>query len=204
MTKHTAYGAEGVESRLVHEYNADLLGAPFKVVLIDSVKEEYCSSTGDKINTLIPDLQGLLRTIAAQRAIMPRRLNGSEIKFLRNAISFKAKQMAAKLEMSVEHYSRVENDAKPLGSNAEKLLRAFIITQLFQDKDVASRVLARVTELLDLKIEGAWSPDDELVVRLVHARKERDQDNIDEDATGCANDNGEWFEPSNNSNRRFG
>ena len=188
MAKHTATDTPHVESRLVHEYNADLLGAPFKIVLLDSVTEEFCSDTGKKLKTIIPDMNGLLRKAAFYRAIMPRKLVGDEIKFLRNAISYKAKQMADALEMTPEHYSRVENGTKRLMPDTEKLLRVIAITKMFEDNPVSCAVLKKMSRLLNLKIEGAWDPDEQVELRLEHRKQD------EEEATGPANDNADWVE----------
>ena len=187
MAKHTAYDKGTVESRLVHEYNADLLGAPFKIVLVDSVTEEYCSATGEKLKTVIPDMSGLLRKAAFYRAIMPRKLVGEEIKFLRNAISYKAKQMADALEMTPEHYSRVENGSKRLMPDTEKLLRVIAITKMFEDKIVSSALLKNMSQLLNLKIEGAWDPSEMIELRLEHRKQEEQEETV-----GPANDNADW------------
>src|SRR5688572_21190760 len=129
MMKCTTCSAVGKEVRVVSEYQADLLGAPFPVVLLNAVEEHWCTSCNKKLETVIPDLTGLLQAVAMTRAGIPRKLNGAEIKFLRHAVGMKAKQFAKKLEMSAENLSRVENGTKPLGPQSEKLLRFYVLTR---------------------------------------------------------------------------
>ena len=48
--------------RVLHSYDADSLGAPFKVTLFNSVTEEVDPISGEKLIT-IPDLNGLIRAV---------------------------------------------------------------------------------------------------------------------------------------------
>jgi transcriptional regulator with XRE-family HTH domain len=118
-------GNEKVSSRLVPEFVDDLMGAPFQVVLERSVMEEYCEKCGHIYGVTIPDLKGLLAAIAMTRALDPLKLSGDEIKFLRKAIRWKAKELAEFLEISPEHLSRCEAGTHPLSNGLEKYLRHY-------------------------------------------------------------------------------
>jgi DNA-binding transcriptional regulator YiaG len=157
------------ETRVVHEYHADLIGAPFLVYLLDAAQEHWCANCNKKLDTVIPDLEGLLRVIAQTRACLPRKLTGSEIKFLRHAVGCKAKHFAQKLEMSAENLSRVENGMKPLGPQSEKLLRFYVLTKLIDD-DLASKIgKEKINRIFDMKIEAFW--DASKVIELYFVRR---------------------------------
>jgi transcriptional regulator with XRE-family HTH domain len=123
------------------------------------------------------------------RAVMPRKLNGAEIKFLRSAIGCKAKDVAEKLDFAPEHLSRCENDSKLLSPLAEKWFRFFVIVKAL-DKTrrkaadfTAIRKHADPDTLLEMKIESTWDPSESLCLRLTHRKSEVQPDLFDD---------GEW------------
>src|SRR5438270_9996762 len=79
MKKCAACNGGETETRVVHEYLADLLGAPFQILLVDAVKEVWCVTCKKKLKTIIPDLEGLLHVAAQYRALTPRKLSGTEV-----------------------------------------------------------------------------------------------------------------------------
>jgi DNA-binding transcriptional regulator YiaG len=129
--------------QIVEKYDAVLLGAPFKIFLYDSVRQIIDSETGKVSSTVIPNLSGLRKTVALTRCMNPRKLNGSEIKFIRKAIGCKAVDLAAQLDLSAEHLSRCEADDRILSGAAEKLLRVIVLKRVHMLVDV-------LEELIDL------------------------------------------------------
>ncbi|WP_295320892.1 helix-turn-helix transcriptional regulator [uncultured Sphingopyxis sp.] len=117
------------------EFVADNLGAPFKVILKDSVKQQIDKSTGKVLNTTIPNPRDLLRKVALHRLAHPRKLNGEEIKFVRKALKIKAKDLAEMIDISVEHMSRCESGERILSPGIEKCLRLAIILHVFDIED---------------------------------------------------------------------
>lgn len=171
MTKCAICEEGAVTTKVVGEYHADLLGAPFPVYLLDAVKEEWCSKCNKKLKTIIPDLEGLLHVVAHARAIHPRKLSGSEIRFLRHAVGSKAKHFAEKLDMTPENLSRVENGTKALGAQSEKLLRFYVLTKLIDD-DLAAKLgkekLDKIFgKIFEMKFHTVWHPQDLLEFRFV-------------------------------------
>jgi DNA-binding transcriptional regulator YiaG len=191
MTKCGNCGGGSIKKLLIPSYDADLLGAPFSVVLENSVWAEVCEKCESKVATIIPDLDDLVRSVAMCRAMMPRKLSGKEIKFLRTSVGCKAKEVAAKLDLAPEHLSRCENDVKPLGPLAERWFRLFIIvkaTDRLRKKAVdfvAVKKHMSITTLVDMKIETTWDPNVSLVLRLVHRKTAPEPDLFDTET-------GEW------------
>lgn len=174
-------------TRLIPEYRADLLGAPFTVFLDNAVKEDACGQCGRVLKTAIPDLEGLLHTVAATRAAISRKLSGAEIKFLRHAMGWKAKEIAEKLDMSPENFSRVENDTKPLGPQSEKLFRIYVIAKSIEKGELETDVAESVAKVFNLKIEPFWDPSKPITMRFVRAKKQT--------ATSDNDHNGKWVDP---------
>lgn len=185
--EHCATCKEAVQTRLVHEYRADLIGAPFPVILLDAVKEDFCQPCGKSVKTVIPDLDGLLHVIALTRALFPRKLSGPEIKFLRHALGWKAKDVAERLDMSAENWSRVENGAKTLGPQSEKIFRAYVVGKGLTKEDLIPSITHGIAEVLTLKIETHWDPSDVFELHFKRCRNEN---------TDCSgSDDGVWVEP---------
>jgi DNA-binding transcriptional regulator YiaG len=113
-------------STRVDQFEATDLGAPFKVILKDSVEVVSDDRTGELISYTIPDPDGLLRVVALARVLNARKLSGADIKFLRKAVGVKQKELAQAIEVKAEHLSKVEAGTIPLGPGSEKLLRIFV------------------------------------------------------------------------------
>ncbi|WP_299778652.1 helix-turn-helix transcriptional regulator [uncultured Roseobacter sp.] len=127
-----------------------LLGAPFPVTLYGGVGEKYCGKCGAVKGHIIKDPMELIAMVAVLRACDDMKLNGSEVKFLRKSMSYKAKDLAHKLDLDPAHLSRIENDKKPMSLVYEKLLRAavclkFIETAKFIGVDVSHVLSMNIT-----------------------------------------------------------
>lgn len=187
-------GVATISTQIVPIYDADILGAPFKVYLRDAVRVELCDGCGAVRNTAIPDPEGLLYTISLCRALHSRKLTGAEIKFMRNVMGWKATKLAEELAITPEHLSRVENGHVPLSITTEKLFRFYAILhpgvtsthepvtkekalEIF--KDAASDVMEMIKAF---KIESSWSIDKPLEFHF-ERRSAR---------TGAESDDGRW------------
>jgi transcriptional regulator with XRE-family HTH domain len=115
---------ESTGFRIVDRYEADSLGAPFKVVLTRSVCVGIDKETGNT-RVQIPDLKGLISAVIRLRVTDPVKLAGPDIRFLRRALDLRANKLAAFLDVSAEHYSRWEAGDRVMSSSAERLFRLF-------------------------------------------------------------------------------
>ena len=71
MTQHEQW--DGV--RVVHEYNMDTLGAPFRITLLDSVTVRIDPETGEE-DISVPDPVGLINAVVRSRVTHPQKLSG--------------------------------------------------------------------------------------------------------------------------------
>lgn len=180
----------GIESaRVVDQFEATDLGAPFKVVLHDSVKVVSDANTGEIVSYTIPDPDGLFRAIALVRILHARKLSGPDIKFLRKAVGLKQKELAKAIELSPEHLSKCEAGFLPVGPGSEKLLRIFLFKTVIKHhkiKDCEEKW--KLDEALDklfdhIKPVPAHDATEELVLRFSRRsslRGANDDDNQDE------------------------
>lgn len=112
----------------IAEYSTDEFGIPLR--LLDAVEEEVCEKCGKRISIAIENTVGLIAAVAISRATHPDKLAGREIRFLRKALKWSAKQLGEVLDSKPETVSRWENGRLPMTSNSEKLLRLLTCTTL--------------------------------------------------------------------------
>lgn len=127
------------------------LGTPFHVFLHDAVDEKYCGRCNEVLGHVVPEPKSLSAVVAVLRATRPRKLSGSEIKFLRKSLSRKAKELAEEMAVSPEQLSRFENDKQPISEVYERLLRATVCLGHF---DVTHQLGIKTKELLSMKIDS--------------------------------------------------
>ncbi|HEY9092427.1 helix-turn-helix transcriptional regulator [Parasphingorhabdus sp.] len=108
------------------EYEADSLGAPFTVILKNSVRQKL-DDEGEVEKTIIPNPKGLLHQVAITRLIHPQKFSGEDIKFIRKSLRIKAKELAEMISVTPEHLSRCETNDRVLSPGLEKCMRLSII-----------------------------------------------------------------------------
>lgn len=124
---NTLLGGEAKVTSMAKQFEATDLGAPFKVILHDSVKVSSNPITGEHLSYTIPDVDGLICAVVMSRIIDPRKLHGKDIKWIRKALSIKQKDMARIIDLSPEHLSRCEADSQPMSPSSEKLFRIYAL-----------------------------------------------------------------------------
>ena len=115
--------------RTISHYEEDGLGLLYPVVLIDSVEEEL-DAAGTQIGVSIPDMEQLVAAVAIARAIIPLRLDGQEVRFMRHALDMTATALAEALEIDKATFSRWENNKQSLGGWADKQIRLMVVVTL--------------------------------------------------------------------------
>lgn len=195
---------ENLETKTIPEFCANDLGIPFKVILVDSVTQFVDKDTGEVVKTLVPNVPGLLDCVAMARILHERKLSGPELKFIRKVFGEPAKKLAEKIGVSPEHLSRCEADDRVLSVGAEKCLRISLFLDNFKipedilgDTKVTEKIaesveayrnaLKRIESILDdMKINPAYSADDELCLAFKIHRREDDLFVDDPNAAWCS------------------
>lgn len=85
------------------EHTEDLGG--IVVNLLNALRVYRCDDCGAE-ETEIPDLRGLVRTVAMARALLPVQLSGKDILFMRRALDMTQRQFAEAMELTLETVSR--------------------------------------------------------------------------------------------------
>lgn len=134
------------ETVTLSEYDASDLGAPFKIILCNAVKQTRDNSTGEVLSTTIPNVSDLRKEIALARCLESRRLSPTELKYIRKLIKVPAKELARQLGVSAEHFSRCEAGERTLSISAEKLLRVLVLKERHSITELAHAILSHATE----------------------------------------------------------
>lgn len=92
------------------------------VELVNSVNVFTCTHCNAQ-EIEIPALENLVLTAAIVRALTPVKLKGSDLKFFRRALDMKQADFASAMEITIETLSRWENDARPIATASERLIR---------------------------------------------------------------------------------
>lgn len=119
MSTCEACGADRVKGEVLPAYVTDLGGV--SVRLVESVRREQCEACHEETFE-IPDLEGLMHAAALARALIPIRLSGAEVRFIRLALDMTGREFAEAMELTPETISRWENGGG-IGGYSEKLLR---------------------------------------------------------------------------------
>jgi DNA-binding transcriptional regulator YiaG len=91
----------------------------------------------------IPDTKGLVAAAAVARVMLPTKLNGSEIKFLRKATGLSAKDFAKTISVRPETLSRWENSSEQqIGYSEEKIFRILVGDKLKNEPHGEGHALA--------------------------------------------------------------
>jgi DNA-binding transcriptional regulator YiaG len=107
----------------------EVLGAPFQVLLADGFSNSLDSISGKRF-CHIDDLSGLFAALVRARVLHSRKLSGHDLKFVRKVLAMMSQDLAEKLDLSAEHYSRCENDARSLSLAQEKHYRMVVYLEV--------------------------------------------------------------------------
>lgn len=181
----------GAGKAIAQVFEADCLGAPFAVYLHDSVEFEPASQMGGKPKYTIPNVKELLLLILIVRVTQDQKLSGAEIKFIRKIIGLKQRDLAKKLEISVEHLSRHENGL-PMTSQGEKFFRTVALREAAKfpelPKSTKDQKVAAALEAIFERMQIRPVVDADQRLEMHFRRAER--------AVNCGNDCGAWDERS--------
>lgn len=129
------------------EFHDDKMG--IAIVVKNAIQQKVCTNCGAVLGHTIPNLDGLVAAVAITRIKMPDSLVGSELRFLRKALGWKAKELAEKLRMTPETVSRWENSPHPIDGKVEPLVRLYVFNLL---KHRAPKIPCTAQEIVDLKV----------------------------------------------------
>lgn len=149
------------------EHTEDLGGVV--VTVKNAVRVLRCGKCGTEM-TAIPDMDDLARATAISRALIPVRLAGREVKFMRRVLDQSQKEFAQAMDLAPETVSRWENDARGIGEACERLLRHNVCALLYKEALGRSYDPAEIARMAFMSLpEGETLPPIPMVrVRIKH------------------------------------
>lgn len=81
----------------------------------------------DHYEVEIPHLEELHRAISLHLVRQSRRLQGTEVRFLRKWLGWSGQDFARHMGVSAETVSRWENEREPIGGTSDRLLRLMVL-----------------------------------------------------------------------------
>ncbi len=149
----TSCGGGTLKASVLPDYEADLGG--IRVRLIHSVIRE-ARDTRDDASIEIPGLEDLAKTVALARALIPVRLSGPEVRFLRRALDMTGREFAEAMDLTPETVSRWENGGRGVGGYSEKLLRHNVCALLHGDVRAIAYDPAEITRMKILDVADGF------------------------------------------------
>ena len=113
-------------------------GLPLALQGIDIVRCDECGIE----DPIIPNLTGLMQSIALTVLSVDRHLTGDEIRFLRKYIGLSSKKFAKKLGVDHTNLSKYENGKLPVSQSKDRLIRVVVIA-------LADGLLEHLKELVE-------------------------------------------------------
>lgn len=155
-------GNEVGEAKVLPKYVPKNLGIG-GIVLLNAVSERRCEHCGSIESVSIPNLNGLMASIAACRISLPVKLNGTEWRFLRQVIDYTATELARRLDIRKEAISRIENSAEPAGPHLEIRFRVFVYLRVRR----FTRIKVDLEALVMLPLRMSTHPGKPVTMRFV-------------------------------------
>lgn len=107
----------------------EAMTVPFRAlpgVQITGIMGQRCLSCGD-IEYEIPRVEELIQVLREVLVLKKERLTGAEVRFLRKALGWSAKDLAARMGVASATVSRWESDSQSMNETADRLLRMFVL-----------------------------------------------------------------------------
>ena len=163
-------GASCIRTETLPRYQDDgLVGLP-NVVVLNAARQYICEECGADNGISVPDIEGLEAAVVVTRVMIPVRLSGREIHFIRTTLGFKAKELAEQLGIGGvgEKISRWENEKAPISSRDEKMLRILAGHQL---SDRAKAIEFDETKIFAMRIPAVVeAPRKEVEMEFIRIR----------------------------------
>lgn len=148
---------DAFKEKLIERYKYELLGIPVFVV---NAAIQYTDSDGESY-VGIPDEEQLIAAMAVARCLLPKKLTGNEIRFLRKALGLSQKEFAERMEIDPATASRWEGNGQALGGFAEKVLRYLVCNTLSEKAPGVDYDPKRIADLKILIARDATQAEQE-------------------------------------------
>lgn len=151
-------------------YEEELMGLPYPIVLLNAAEAVTDPDSGEVLGTSVPNAEELAAAVAVALCMMPVRLIGPEVRFIRRVLGMTGQEFAAAVEMDPATLSRWEHGKQEVGGWADKAVRMAAVLKL-QDHAPGSSIHPEDVVTLRIRPRTADSYP-EIEVRRVRAEHE--------------------------------
>jgi DNA-binding transcriptional regulator YiaG len=120
------------------------MGIPVVLQNIEVVECSHCGS----VEPIIPNIEGLMTTIATATVCKSQKLCGEEVKFLRKYVGKSASEFSRFLHVDSTHLSKIENNKTEIGPQLDKLVRVLVANM---SPDLANSIQELMEMIPDIK-----------------------------------------------------
>lgn len=152
------------DDKVLEEYVVDTLGLPYPIVVRGAVVERRDRASGEVLGHRIPDLDGLIAAVAVMRALVPVRLSGPELRFMRKATALGSAEFAEAVGLNPSSYSRYENDKDEMGGFVEQIVREKICEEL---KDQAPAIDYEPKKIIGMRMLREWEGEPRFIFERI-------------------------------------
>lgn len=146
------------ENAAIAQYETRELGVP--LLIVNTVQKNTCKRCGE-VSHNIPYPERLIAAAAVARIRFPEKLSGAEIRFVRKALMWTAKDMGEHIQVAAETISRWENDKAPMAPGHEKMLRLLAGIHLGPK---APAILCKLDDIANMTIKSVRSDRSEILM----------------------------------------
>jgi DNA-binding transcriptional regulator YiaG len=139
MKTQTCGTCNEVAAIVRRNYQFTGMGIPVEMEGIEVIDCSHCGT----VDPIIPNVDGLMLTVAMAVICNPRKLCGAEVKLLRKYVGKSATDFARLLHVDPTHLSKIENDRTEIGPRTDKLVR-------FMVASMSPELTARIQELVKM------------------------------------------------------
>lgn len=126
-------------------YSFKDMGIPVQLQNIEVIQ---CSECGT-VEPVIPNINGLMRTLATAIICNPRKLGGEEVRFLRKYAGKSASEFSRFLHVDPTHLSKIENNKTEIGAGLDKLVRLLVANMNPELKDHVQELMNMIPDIDD-------------------------------------------------------
>ena len=103
-------------------YRLEGMGIPVELRNIEVIRCEDCGES-----PVIPNMEGMMETLATAVVLSPQKLTGAEVRFLRKFVGKRAREFAAYIDVEPTTLSKIENGQRALNPRVDKLIRFTVL-----------------------------------------------------------------------------
>lgn len=126
-------------------YRLDEMGLPLVLQRVELIKCDKCGT----VEPIIPNMDGLMHSLALAVICRPCKLNGAEVRFLRTYLGKSGVDFSALLHLDKTTLSKIEHGHQEAGPQTDRLIRLLAVNLSPDLKYVVDRLVKMMPKIED-------------------------------------------------------